>query len=478
MIRLINQRPKFSKKCSAGYFQSVILFYLNCMINLFKPRTWSRYYNDTSEIIPAKLETTYKRDLLLSQLTMIALLFTVVHLILDLIKSPFITAVLDMIIIIVFFVTYRANEAGKNAFAKIFLAISMNLMLFIYANIIPKENGLNFLFIPLVSLYFVIFKSQEYLKRLMMVALTIGIFLILEITNYNLLNNVNKIQEIDTLSYALNFISSIIILSISFNFLIQSNHKAEEKLTRQSLKILEQNHDLEKTNRELDLFVYRSSHDIKAPLASIQGLVNLMKMEGGLTENQNEYIIKIQDRVSKLETFISEITKYSRNVRLELQLEPIDIGVLIQEVIISHRYFKSADSIKTIVDDQINQPIMVDKSRLLTIVNNLYSNAIKYHDPYQADPAIWITFSYEKDQFHMKIADNGPGIPPEVQTRIFDMFYRGNEASDGSGLGLFIAKEVIEKLHGHISVASNKPKGTVFTLNFPATLADEPPTKI
>ena len=100
------------------------------------------------------------------------------------------------------------------------------------------------------------------------------------------------------------------------------------------------------------------------------------------------------------------------------------------------------------------------------IINNLLSNAIKYRDEDKETSEINITSQYFEDDWILEVEDNGLGIEEEQQSKIFDMFYRANEASDGSGLGLFIVAEAVEKLSGHIEVQSKINAGTKITIRF------------
>ena len=114
-----------------------------------------------------------------------------------------------------------------------------------------------------------------------------------------------------------------------------------------------------------------------------------------------------------------------------------------------------------------NFSLTTDASRLRIILNNLLSNAIKYHDLTKNEPYIEISAKHKDDLAVIEISDNGSGINHKYLVNIFDMFYRANEKSDGSGLGLYIAKEMTEKLNGHINVSSEENVGTTFTLKIP-----------
>lgn len=179
----------------------------------------------------------------------------------------------------------------------------------------------------------------------------------------------------------------------------------------------------------------------------------------------------MRNRIDKLISFINDITAYSRNARLSLQPEPMLLDVLAQEVISSHQYLYHDRQLELRNEIQVEEAVLVDRQRIVTVLNNLFSNAIRYHRMQHPNPFVALGASLEGKQLHFWVTDNGPGIAPEVQSRMFEMFYRGDERSGGSGLGLYIVKEAIEKLAGKITVDSVVGKGTTFHVWVPTEIA-------
>jgi two-component system, sensor histidine kinase len=229
-------------------------------------------------------------------------------------------------------------------------------------------------------------------------------------------------------------------------------------------KLQARNEELDQTNKELDRFVYSVSHDLSAPLKSILGLVNISRLNPEPRETLN-YLNRIESSVVKLEAFISEILDYSRNKRQEIAVEQIKLQELCSEILENLKY--STDFSKIHVDlTELKLPeIRQDKTRLRIILNNLLTNAVKFQKRMEGHrPFIKISSEREGEDVLIKIEDNGEGIRPELQTRIFDMFYRANDHSYGSGLGLYIAKEAANRIHGNISVSSEFGKGSTFII--------------
>jgi signal transduction histidine kinase len=256
-------------------------------------------------------------------------------------------------------------------------------------------------------------------------------------------------------------------------FLISRNRESEQSLRdseQHSINIAEEisekNVQLAKTNEELDRFVYSASHDMRAPLSSLLGLINLSE-KATSAEELKTYLEFMKGRIQTMDGFIREITDYSRNSRTALEFESVQLNKIIQEAIDNLSYIDINRKIKIEIDASCNQYIKTDVNRFTVIINNLLSNAYRYHNYNQESP--YIKFAAErKDGFvFITVRDNGWGISEEHQKKIFDMFYRASEISAGSGLGLYIVKETLEKLGGTITVDSSPGVGSAFTFSIP-----------
>lgn len=222
---------------------------------------------------------------------------------------------------------------------------------------------------------------------------------------------------------------------------------------------------VEKINAELDRFVYSVSHDLVAPLKSIMGLTNLMKKDPE-KEHIGEYIERIEESAHKLNDFIAEILDYSRTTRAEIEKTTIDLVQLINENLSNHRYLPGFQNFNFDMEHLNAKVITADKTRLKIILNNLISNAIKFSQVTDR-PMIKFSSWFQNGEIIIVVEDNGPGIPEDVQEKIFEMFYRARPDSPGSGLGLFIAREAAQKLNGELTVISNEGSGSKFLLRLP-----------
>jgi PAS domain S-box-containing protein len=236
--------------------------------------------------------------------------------------------------------------------------------------------------------------------------------------------------------------------------------------TRTEDLLKKQNEELIRINSELDRFVYSASHDLRAPLMSVKGLINMIKLDPE-KQNTDQYLALIEKSVNKLDHFISDIIHYSRNARMDIMPKQIDFHELLQESIDSLRYMEGADTVKSIRNIVQEAPFCSDYSRLLMVFNNIISNAVQYRDTRKEDSYLKIDILVDEKRAILRFSDNGIGIPEEYVDKIFKMFFRANADSKGSGLGLYIVKGVLEKLEGSVSVQSRLGEGTTFNFEIP-----------
>ncbi|MFY0671956.1 MAG: HAMP domain-containing histidine kinase [Bacteroidia bacterium] len=229
-------------------------------------------------------------------------------------------------------------------------------------------------------------------------------------------------------------------------------------------KLEAQNSELIRLNNELDTFVYRSSHDMRAPIATLLGLLEMAKNESNLEKKKGLYDF-MDVSIQKLDEFIHEITLMTKNSKFELQIEAFNLLDLIQEVLAETAYHKNFSDID--IRLQVHAAIVVntDRFRLKTILKNLISNSIKYSKNVNS----WVEINHKdlgNKLNRITVADNGQGIPKEHLENVFKMFHRANLRSKGSGLGLYIVKEAASKINGNINLESEEGKGTTVTLEF------------
>jgi len=235
---------------------------------------------------------------------------------------------------------------------------------------------------------------------------------------------------------------------------------------RHQNKVIEQNILLEKAYKELDRFVYSTSHELREPLRSVIGLANIAELETEI-EQLKPIVSMIKGRVVQLDNFIQEILKYAQNVEQEVEFEEVDFKAILNSVITELSQVDNFNYIKLKKKLTGVNVFRTDPKRLKMILHNILMNAIRFQDHEKNEPYIKIKTRNFKDVIEIKIEDNGDGISKESMEKVFDMFYRGSNKSDGYGLGLYIVKEALNKMGGKISAKSIEKVGTTFTVVLP-----------
>jgi PAS domain S-box-containing protein len=226
--------------------------------------------------------------------------------------------------------------------------------------------------------------------------------------------------------------------------------------------------ELRETNQELDTFFYKSYHDLKGPLASIMGVVNLARLEFP-DHAIDKYFGMIEKSVKRLDNTLMDLIVIAKTRKGGSKLMSINLNVLVDEILSSLKHFPGFSKVDFEVKIDPALEIISDRVLMLSVYQNLIQNAINYCN--QQSPKVRIKIIQIANGIEFEITDNGNGITEEVRPRIFEMFYRGHPDSTGSGLGLFIVKNALEKLKGTVSFES-KAGETVFRAFIPESKLD------
>ena len=241
----------------------------------------------------------------------------------------------------------------------------------------------------------------------------------------------------------------------------------ENQLQKEMLEVY--NEQLKASNDELSQFSYRTSHDLKAPLVTVRRLATLITediKDGEYLEAQQNSE-KIESHVQKLENLVVDILNLAQAELKGENLETVDFQEILKEVEgrLSLVYLDNNIEIEAHCTSKTH--LVTSRIRLGQILENLVSNSIKYQDKSKANPFIKVIFDKEYGNNVISVEDNGLGIPEQYQDRVFEMFQRFHpHIAYGSGLGLYIIKKHVEKLHGHITLFSTE-QGTKFVISIP-----------
>lgn len=224
--------------------------------------------------------------------------------------------------------------------------------------------------------------------------------------------------------------------------------------------------ELKLKNRELDTFVYKASHDLKAPLASLKGLLQIAA--GEVTDPvANTYLDMVKRTSKKMEEVITGLLEITVIKQGKPNFKLIFLGDVLDGIVegLEHSPKFREVTFKLEMDDSLN--FLSDKNMLHSIFQNLVYNAVKYHRTDDQPKHLTVRAEARDEKIFIDIIDDGPGIPEELHEKLFDMFFRASNDTTGSGLGLYIVKNAVDKLKGRITLKSKVGEGTTFSIVIP-----------
>lgn len=360
---------------------------------------------------------------------------------------------------------YFLNRYGYHTIAKFLVLITGDAVVFLFSTKAAFEADTHFFYIVLCLSAFSMFGYEHRWLAIAFCIFTVALYWVSFATGYSPLPPANYPQDYIYSNQIINFVIASLASCVILFFLVRLNYNSEEILNKKQQEITSQNEALKKANAELDRFVYSASHDLRAPLTSMLGLIMIAQKTNDPKE-VIEILNRLSTRIYQLDVFIHEIIDISRNSRLEVEKKSISVNRLVREVADQLQYLKSE---KTIVQLNIDPELMLltDLSRFKVIVSNLLGNALKYVDKAKPEQHVVLEAYYSHHVFVFSVTDNGMGIDPQFHDKIFSMFFRAHDESQGSGLGLYIVKEAIDKLGGSIEVHSAPGQGSTFTVRIP-----------
>lgn len=223
--------------------------------------------------------------------------------------------------------------------------------------------------------------------------------------------------------------------------------------------------ELEKINTQLDQFIKHLSHDLRSPIASILGLLDLSKHDTTTFSQLKVYIDLMLDRTLYLDNILLDLTTIALNEKTPLELTPILFELELEPLLSYYRENNPHIEFKITIDQSFK--FVTDLKRLKLILKHLLTNAEKYQNPSEKKQFIRILVDVGEEVARIEIEDNGIGIQPNQINRIYDMFFKATEMSSGAGLGLYIVKSALTKLDGTINVLSSPVCGSIFCLTIP-----------
>lgn len=312
----------------------------------------------------------------------------------------------------------------------------------------------------MVTAFLLIMKKKELLIIISFAIISFILFL---------LSNIYLPKE-ELLSFKkLDFILSFIVILSLVNNLIQYSALRRAQIEELDFKNSELERYIE-TNLELENFAFVASHDLRTPIRNIMGFSQLLKAKttDRLLPKEVEYLDMIIDSTSYMNQLVLDLLKYSNSNEIEYEIDGINLLGLLNQVTISLSSVIEEKSASINIEIDPEHKIHGDKDMLHVVFENLLSNALLYVDK-GVSPQIKVASKFINDEIHINVSDNGIGIKPEYRETVFLLLkqLQARSVNSGTGIGLSIAKKVIEKHHGNISIESNPNGGSVFNVTLP-----------
>jgi light-regulated signal transduction histidine kinase (bacteriophytochrome) len=248
----------------------------------------------------------------------------------------------------------------------------------------------------------------------------------------------------------------------------------ERKRTEQRLRESETRYrlvadELARSNADLVQFASAASHDLQEPLRAVDGFVKLLgkRYKEKLDDKADEIIGYIQDSVKRMQGLIKDLLEYSKVGTNGINLKPVDLNLKVDRAV-SNLKAAMEESGATVTHDEL-PTLIADPLQITRLFQNLIGNALKFRG--KEKPKVHVSAERDDNEWILSVRDNGIGIAPEADERIFVIFQRlhTREEYPGSGMGLAICKRIVERHGGKIWVESEPGKGSIFRFTIPDT---------
>ena len=249
---------------------------------------------------------------------------------------------------------------------------------------------------------------------------------------------------------------------------INEHRLALERIDLAQSLLRDNNEALTRVNVDLDNFIYTASHDLRAPITNIEGLLQALRSELPSPATQVEFILNLmQDSVERFKRTIDHLTDVSKLQREhDPASEQVHLASVVHDVLLDLEPLIQSVGAELEVEVADCPPVTFSEKNLRSVVYNLLSNAMKYRAP-ERPPLVRVRAHCTDHHVVLQVQDNGLGISEAGQRKLFGMFQRLHDHVEGSGIGLYMVKRMVENVGGRIDVSSELGVGSTFTVHFP-----------
>ncbi len=359
--------------------------------------------------------------------------------------------------VLIFGYAFYLLRIGKHDSGRMVLLFALNFFVYIVMSSIPEDSMSAIFYMSIIVVEYVLLGHGKRLRLFTLLGLTFALYTIDTFVDFSLL----PIRAYDEATLKVNKIIDFVICVVGVLMTLRLLIGYLEDTIAERTK---NNEELQRLNNELDKYAYTITHDLKGPIHSMLRLIHLPITD---RSDFDEYLQTIRGNFKKLWDLIEGATEQARNRNFEVKKEEFLVSETVQTIWELMRHASEAQGIDLELDVPKGLIVETDKRRIIGILNNLITNSIRYHDKSKSKRYIKVSGHVAGGWFHLSVKDNGEGIDPEHQGKIFDMFYQASNTPGGSGLGLFTVKESVEKLEGEITLESTLGKGATFKIKVP-----------
>ncbi|MCB9232974.1 MAG: tetratricopeptide repeat-containing sensor histidine kinase [Bacteroidia bacterium] len=283
-----------------------------------------------------------------------------------------------------------------------------------------------------------------------------------------------KRQRIITTSAATGFVLILLLALVLYRRFRDkkvANIWLEQKIQEKTRELSTINHQLkreveekEAAQRDLNTYIYRSSHDLKGPLMSVKGLVEVANND----PSPQPYLQMVSTKVEQLDNLLEKLIENVEADRRELISRKMDWEKLQKEVISGLKRNDPPHPLQISIEVQTREELICDPYAILGILRHLLQNAVDFRDLQKENSTCIVSISSRNGDFWIEVKDNGIGIAPDLQAKVFDLYYRGSNLSKGNGMGLYLANRAAGRIGGSLSLESREGVGTTIILKIPA----------
>ena len=393
-------------------------------------------------------------------LHILAGILTIVYLFLDFALGSYqLLLPLSAMLVVGFGIGIILIRRNQIQMTKVIVLLIYNITVFFGVKAQPLETELSLYLLCLMMGAIVVFDIRHLNYAIIFVIIPIAGFLLVKTTDFTFFETSTYSQQTIDIFFALNLTVFTVATAVSLVSYIRMVHNQNQRIQQQS-------ENLKVTNQELDYFLFSTSHDLRAPLTTISGLINLAHKSDDRSEITS-YHTMMKERIGKMDSYIKDIIEVIRNSRLPISKSSVMPYQFVKSIVDEIRDPLRFDRINWIMDIEKLDVVYTDKDRLKVILKNLLINSVRFVDFDEKEPTVKVKAGTCPGGYFFEVWDNGIGIEKERITEVFDMFYRASERATGAGLGLYIARESSKKINGELKVESVHGEWTNFRLTIP-----------